>query len=144
MSPAAARLLASQELGTDDVVYGVAAAPGAFLLRTGHELLRLSALAGRPLAESRRRAAGCALLNRPSSIADDGPPPACLGLYWRRRGSRPRDRVEKERLSYRTPKRLYHGGAGARAPARQSLPLGPEPPPWPQLLRAKRSSVSAS
>ncbi len=39
VSPAAARLLASEELGTGDVVYGVAAAPGAFLLRTGHELL---------------------------------------------------------------------------------------------------------
>lgn len=45
VSPAAALLLASQDLATEDVVYGVAAAPGAFLLRTGHELLRLSAIA---------------------------------------------------------------------------------------------------
>lgn len=43
VSPAAALQLASEELGTGDVVYGAAAAPGAFLLRTGHELLRLSA-----------------------------------------------------------------------------------------------------
>lgn len=43
VSPAAPRLLASQELGTDDVVYGAAATPGGFLLRTGHELLRLAA-----------------------------------------------------------------------------------------------------
>ncbi len=44
VSPAAPLQLASEELGTDDVVYGAAAAPGAFLLRTGHELLRLSAV----------------------------------------------------------------------------------------------------
>jgi outer membrane protein assembly factor BamB len=44
VSPAAARQLASAELATEDVVYGAAAAPGAFLLRTGHELLRLSAV----------------------------------------------------------------------------------------------------
>lgn len=45
VSPSAARQLASQELTTEDVVYGAAAAPGAFLLRTGHELIRLSAVA---------------------------------------------------------------------------------------------------
>lgn len=37
-----ARRLAGEELGTGDVVYGVAAAPGLFLVRTGNELLRLS------------------------------------------------------------------------------------------------------
>lgn len=37
-----ARRLADSELGTSDVVYGAAAVPGLFLVRTGNELLRLS------------------------------------------------------------------------------------------------------
>ena len=38
-----ARRLAFEELATEDVVYGVAAAPAGFVLRTGHQLLRLAA-----------------------------------------------------------------------------------------------------
>ena len=48
ISTKAAVLVASEELGTEDAVYGAAAAPGAFLLRTGRELLRLAAVPPAP------------------------------------------------------------------------------------------------
>lgn len=34
-------VVAENLLPTDDTVYGVAAVPGAFLIRTGHELVRV-------------------------------------------------------------------------------------------------------
>jgi len=40
----AGHLLAEEDLATEDVLYGAAASRGAFFLRTGHEILRLTAM----------------------------------------------------------------------------------------------------